>query len=198
MNKVKLALVSVSDKTGIVEFAQALTKLGVRILSTGGTARMLQESGIPVREVSDYTGFPEMLDGRIKTLHPKIHGGLLALRDNPEHIHKTQEHGIEFIDIVVVNLYPFEATIAKPDVELAEAIENIDIGGPTMIRSAAKNYQHVAVITNPSQYESVSAELQANAGALSLETKFALAKAAFAHTAHYDTVISSYLEDFKH
>jgi phosphoribosylaminoimidazolecarboxamide formyltransferase/IMP cyclohydrolase len=193
LNKIKLALVSVSNKTGIVEFAMELVKLDIKILSTGGTARLLTESGIPVQEVSDYTGFPEMMDGRLKTLHPKIHGGLLALRDNVEHTNQAKEHGIEFIDMVVVNLYPFESTIAKPDVELSEAIENIDIGGPTMIRSAAKNYRHVAVVTNPGQYESVIAELKENAGALSSETKFALAKAAFAHTAHYDTVISNYL-----
>jgi len=193
LNKIKLALVSVSDKTGIVEFAQELVKMDIKILSTGGTAGLLTESGISVREVSDYTGFSEMMDGRLKTLHPKIHGGLLALRDNAEHTNQAKEHGIEFIDMVVVNLYPFEDTIARPDVELSEAIENIDIGGPTMIRSAAKNYRHVAVVTNPGQYESVIAELKENTGELSSETKFALAKAAFAHTAHYDTVISSYL-----
>lgn len=193
MNKINLALVSVSDKTGIVAFAQELVKLDIKILSTGGTARLLAESGIEVREVSDYTGFPEMMDGRLKTLHPKIHGGLLALRDNAEHIRQAKEHGIEFIDMVVVNLYPFESTIAKPDVELSEAIENIDIGGPTMIRSAAKNYRRVAVVTNPNQYEAVIAELKKKNAALSNETKFNLAKAAFAHTAHYDTVIANYL-----
>ncbi|MFQ6039991.1 MAG: bifunctional phosphoribosylaminoimidazolecarboxamide formyltransferase/IMP cyclohydrolase [Candidatus Poribacteria bacterium] len=193
MNKINLALVSVSDKTGIVAFAQELIKLDIKILSTGGTARLLAESGIEVREVSDYTGFPEMMDGRLKTLHPKIHGGLLALRDNAEHIRQAKEHGIEFIDMVVVNLYPFESTIAKPDVELSEAIENIDIGGPTMIRSAAKNYRRVAVVTNPNQYEAVIAELKKKNAALSNETKFNLAKAAFAHTAHYDTVIANYL-----
>jgi len=193
LSKIKLALVSVSDKTSIVEFAQELVKLDIEILSTGGTAGLLMESGISVREVSDYTGFPEMMDGRLKTLHPKIHGGLLALRDNPEHTEQAKEHGIQFIDMVVVNLYPFESTIAKPGVGLSEAIENIDIGGPTMIRSAAKNYRHAAVVTNPNQYESVIAELKGNSGALSSETKFGLAKAAFAHTAHYDTVISNYL-----
>jgi len=193
LDKIKLALVSVSDKSGIVEFARELVKLDIKILSTGGTARLLTESGIEVREVSDYTGFPEMMDGRLKTLHPKIHGGLLALRDNTEHTNQAKEHGIELIDMVVVNLYPFESTIAKPGVELSEAIENIDIGGPTMIRSAAKNYRHVAVVTNPEQYKAVIAELQENAGALLSETKFNLAKAAFAHTAHYDTVISNYL-----
>ena len=180
---------------GVVEFAQELVKLDIEILSTGGTARLLTESGIPVREVSDYTGFPEMMDGRLKTLHPKIHGGLLALRDNVEHTNQAKEHGIKMIDLVVVNLYPFESTIAKPDVELSDAIENIDIGGPTMIRSAAKNYRHVAVVTNPGQYESVITELKENSGTLSSETKFALAKAAFTHTAHYDTVISNYLTD---
>jgi phosphoribosylaminoimidazolecarboxamide formyltransferase/IMP cyclohydrolase len=193
LNKIKLALVSVSDKTGIAEFVQELVKQDIKILSTGGTARLLTESGVSVREVSNYTGFPEMMDGRLKTLHPKIHGGLLALRDNAEHTAQAKEHGIELIDMVVVNLYPFEATIAKPEVELSEAIENIDIGGPTMIRSAAKNYRHVAVVTNPKQYESVITELKENNGTLSSETKFALAKAAFAHTAHYDTVISNYL-----
>jgi len=193
LNRIKHALVSVSDKTNITEFARELANLGVEILSTGGTARTIKAGGVPVRDVSEYTGFPEMMDGRVKTLHPKIHGGLLAMRDNEEHVSQAKEHGIEFIDMVVVNLYPFESTIAKPDVELAEAIENIDIGGPTMIRSAAKNYRYVAVVTDPNQYESVIAELKENDGALSDETKFALAKAAFAHTSHYDTVISSYL-----
>lgn len=193
MNKIKLALISVSDKTNIAEFAQALSGLGVGILSTGGTARTIKDAGVPVRDVADYTGFPEMMDGRIKTLHPKIHGGLLAMRDNEEHVSQAKKHGIEFIDMVVVNLYPFESTIAKPDVELAEAIENIDIGGPTMIRSAAKNYQYVAVVTNPDQYKLVIAELKESDGALSDETRFSLAKAAFEHTAHYDTVISGYL-----
>ena len=193
MSKIKRALISVSDKTNIAEFAKELSNLGVEILSTGGTARAIKEAGVPVRDVSDYTGFPEMMDGRIKTLHPKIHGGLLAMRDNEKHVSQAQEHGIEFIDMVVVNLYPFEATIAKADVELAEAIENIDIGGPTMIRSAAKNYRDVAIVTNPDQYESIAVELKENDGALSDETRFALAKAAFAHTAHYDIVISDYL-----
>lgn len=195
MKEIKRALISVSDKTGIVDLAKQLSKFDVEILSTGGTARKLKAADVEVREVSDYTGFPEMLDGRVKTLHPKIHGALLALRDNPDHLEQVQEHGIEFIDMVVGNLYPFEETISREQVELEEAIENIDIGGPTMIRSAAKNYKYVAVVTNPSQYDKIIEELEKNQGALSESTKFELAKAAFDHTSHYDTVISDFLAD---
>ncbi|MBN9405191.1 MAG: bifunctional phosphoribosylaminoimidazolecarboxamide formyltransferase/IMP cyclohydrolase [Burkholderiales bacterium] len=185
------ALISVSDKTGVLEFAQALHALGVRLLSTGGTARLLQGAGLPVTEVAEHTGFPEMLDGRVKTLHPKIHGGLLARRDLPEHVAALLQHGIDTIDLLVVNLYPFEATVAKAGCTLADAIENIDIGGPAMVRSAAKNWRDVAVLTDASQYAGVLAELQA--GAISLKTKFALSVAAFNRVSDYDGAISDYL-----
>ncbi|WP_293223002.1 bifunctional phosphoribosylaminoimidazolecarboxamide formyltransferase/IMP cyclohydrolase [Ottowia sp.] len=185
------ALISVSDKTGVLEFAQALHALGVRLLSTGGTAKLLQGAGLPVTEVAEHTGFPEMLDGRVKTLHPKIHGGLLARRDVPEHVAALLQHGIDTIDLLVVNLYPFEATVAKPGCTLADAIENIDIGGPAMVRSAAKNWRDVAVLTDASQYAGVLAELQA--GAISLKTKFALSVAAFNRVSDYDGAISDYL-----
>ena len=195
MQKIQRALISVYDKTDLLDIANALTQRGVEILSTGGTARHLRDAGIDIIDVSDYTGFPEMMDGRVKTLHPKIHGGLLAERDNPEHNAQAEAHGIGPIDMVICNLYPFEATVAKPDVTLFEAIENIDIGGPTMIRAAAKNYRHVAALTNPSQYPQIIADLDANDGCLSEERRFELAKAAFAHTAHYDTAIATYLID---
>ena len=193
MEKIQRALISVYDKTDLLEIATALTRRGVEILSTGGTARHLRDAEIDIIDVSDYTGFPEMMDGRVKTLHPKIHGGLLAERDNAEHNAQAETHGIGSIDMVICNLYPFEATVAKPDVTLPEAIENIDIGGPTMIRAAAKNYQHVAALTAPSQYPQIIADLDANDGCLSEERRFELAKAAFAHTAHYDTAIANYL-----
>ena len=193
MKKIERALISVYDKTDLLEIANALAHRGVEILSTGATARHLRDAGIDILDVSDYTGFPEMLDGRVKTLHPKIHGGLLAERDNVEHNAQTEAHGISPIDMVVCNLYPFEATVAKPDVTLPEAIENIDIGGPTMIRAASKNYRHVAVLTNPSQYAQIIADLEANDGCLSEERRFELAKAAFVHTAQYDTAIAAYL-----
>jgi phosphoribosylaminoimidazolecarboxamide formyltransferase / IMP cyclohydrolase len=186
------ALISVSDKTGILEFAQALHALDVQLLSTGGTAKLLLDAGLPVTEVAQHTGFPEMLDGRVKTLHPTIHGGLLARRDNPAHMAALALHGIVTIDLLVVNLYPFEATVAKPGCSLEEAIENIDIGGPAMVRSAAKNWQDVAVLTDASQYTSVRQELQTNM-ALSKATKFALSVAAFNRIAHYDAAISNYL-----
>ncbi|MYG08154.1 bifunctional phosphoribosylaminoimidazolecarboxamide formyltransferase/IMP cyclohydrolase, partial [Candidatus Poribacteria bacterium] len=195
MKKVARALISTYDKTDLLEIATTLTQRGVEILSTGGTAQHLRDARINIVDVSDYTGFPEMLDGRVKTLHPKIHGGLLAERDNPEHNAQTEAHGITSIDMVICNLYPFEATVANPDVTLSEAIENIDIGGPTMIRAASKNYRHVAVLTNPSQYPQIIADLDANDGCLSEERRFELAKAAFAHTAHYDTAIAAYLTD---
>ncbi|KKW68372.1 phosphoribosylaminoimidazolecarboxamide formyltransferase [Lampropedia cohaerens] len=186
------ALISVSDKTGIVDFARALhTQHGVRILSTGGTARLLAEAGIPATEVAEVTQFPEMLDGRVKTLHPKIHGGLLARRDQPSHMEALKAHGIETIDLLVVNLYPFEATVAKPDVTLAEAIENIDIGGPAMVRSAAKNWKDVGVVTDASQYAAVLAALQQ--GALPTRLRFELAVAAFNRIAQYDAAISNFL-----
>jgi phosphoribosylaminoimidazolecarboxamide formyltransferase / IMP cyclohydrolase len=193
MIKIKRALVSVSDKTGIVEFCAVLKKFGVEILSTGGTARVLSENNIPVIEVSDYTGFPEMLDGRVKTLHPKIHGGLLALRDNNAHMKTLKEHNIGLIDMVVVNLYPFEKTVAKPDVTREQAIENIDIGGPSMLRSAAKNHQSVAVVSSAGQYQSIIKELESNKGSISEETCRELASAVFRTTSAYDGAIFNYL-----
>ena len=183
---------SVSDKSGLVEFAKAISDHGYEIISTGGTARTLKENGIDVISVEDVTGFPEMMDGRVKTLHPKIHGGLLGLRDNSEHVSKAEEMGIDWIDMVVVNLYPFETTVAKEDVTLEEAIENIDIGGPTMLRSAAKNYKFVAVITDPSDYGIVSEEIK-NTGEVSHETKRSLAAKVFRRTADYDSAIDTYL-----
>ncbi len=192
--KIKTALISLSDKSRIVEFARDLADMDVKIMSTGGTARLLEENNIPVTMVSDYTGFPEILDGRVKTLHPKIHGGLLAMRDNPEHMETLQKHGITTIDMVVVNLYPFEKTVAKPDVELADAIENIDIGGPTMLRSSAKNYRGVTTIVDPADYSKVLDEMKAAGGLVSEETRFALAKKVFSHTRDYDSAISSYLD----
>ena len=198
MKKIQRALISVYDKTDLLDIANALTHRGVEILSTGGTARHLRDAGIDILDVSDYTGFPEMMDGRVKTLHPKIHGGLLAERDNAEHNAQASAHGIGPIDMVICNLYPFEATVAKPDVTLPEAIENIDIGGPTMIRAAAKNYRHVAALTDPSQYPQIITDLDANDGCLSEERRFELAKAAFAHTAHYDTAIFTYFADVQH
>ncbi len=195
MKKIERALISVYDKTNLLEIANALSQRGVEILSTGGTARHLRDAGIEILDVSDYTGFPEMLEGRVKTLHPKIHGGLLADWDNAEHTAQATAHGITAIDMVICNLYPFEATVAKPDVTLPEAIENIDIGGPTMIRAAAKNYRHVAVLTEASQYSQIIVDLDENDGCLSEARRFELAKAAFAHTAHYDTAIAAYLAD---
>ena len=186
------ALISVSDKTGILEFARSLHALGVRLLSTGGTARLLADADLPVTEVAEYTGFPELLDGRVKTLHPAIHGGLLARRDVPAHMAALAEHGIGTIELLVVNLYPFEATVAGPGCTLDDAIENIDIGGPAMVRSAAKNWKDVAVLTDPSQYEGVLAELSAQ-GQVARATKFALSVAAFNRIAQYDGAISDYL-----
>ncbi len=186
------ALISVSDKTGIVEFAQALHGLGVRLISTGGTAKLLADQGLPVMEVAELTAFPEMLDGRVKTLHPKVHGGLLARRDLPEHMAALKRHNIATIDLLVVNLYPFEATVARPGCTLEDAIENIDIGGPAMVRSGAKNWKHVGVVTDASQYEVVLSELKAG-GALTQQTKFALAVAAFNRISNYDAAISDYL-----
>jgi phosphoribosylaminoimidazolecarboxamide formyltransferase / IMP cyclohydrolase len=190
--QVKQALISVSDKTGIVEFCQSLQSLGVKLISTGGTAKMLADAGLAVVEISDHTGFPEMLDGRVKTLHPKVHGGLLARRDLPEHLQTIAEHGISTIDLLVVNLYPFEATVAKPGCTLGDAIENIDIGGPAMVRSAAKNWQGVGVLTDASQYGQIIAELKTTGG-LSHKTRFGLAVAAFDRISQYDGAISDYL-----
>jgi len=193
MAKITRALISLSDKTGIVAFAQELAGFGVEILSTGGTAKLLRDAGLTVKDVSEFTGFPEMLDGRVKTLHPKVHGGLLGMRSNPAHVAKMQEHGIQPIDMVVVNLYPFEATVAKGDCTLEEAIENIDIGGPTMLRSAAKNHPDVTVITDPADYAAVAAEMKANGGAVAKETNFRLAVKVFQRTAAYDAAISNWL-----
>ncbi len=190
---IKQALISVSDKTGIVEFAQALSQCGVTILSTGGTAKELKNAGIDVIEVSDYTGFPEMLDGRVKTLHPKIHAGILAQRDLPAHMEIMERMSFSTIELVVVNLYPFSETIAKVSSSLEEAIENIDIGGPTMVRAAAKNYKNVTVVTDPEDYNSVLNEIRSNDCIVSQEYRFHLACKAFSHTAAYDSVISNYL-----
>lgn len=190
---IKQALISVSDKTGVVEFARALSTMGVQLLSTGGTAKLLAEQGLPVIEVGNYTGFPEMLDGRVKTLHPKVHGGILARRDFPAHMAALKQHDIPTIDMVVVNLYPFQATVAKSECTLEEAIENIDIGGPTMLRSSAKNHKDVVVICDPVDYQVVLNEMKAQQGEVSYDTKFALAKKVFAHTAQYDGAITNYL-----
>lgn len=190
MKPVRRALISVSDKNGILEFAKALTDMNVAILSTGGTYKVLSEAGLPVTEVSEHTGFPEMMDGRVKTLHPKIHGGLLGRRGTDDAV--MAEHGIDPIDMVVVNLYPFEATVAKPDCSLEDAIENIDIGGPTMLRSAAKNHKDVAVVTDPADYDRILSEMQANNGQLAHATRFDLAIKTFEQTARYDGAIANY------
>lgn len=194
MPKIKRAIISVSNKKGVVEFAKELHSLGVEILSTGGTAKSLREAGVPVKDVSDYTGFPEMLDGRLKTLHPKVHGGLLARRDNPKDMEDIKEYGIELIDMIVVNLYPFEETIAKPNVTFAEAIENIDIGGPTMLRSASKNFQHVAVVTDSNDYDAIIKEMKQSNGDLSYKTRLDLARKVFMTTSKYDNAIFDYLK----
>jgi len=192
MGKIRRAVISVSNKSGVVSFAKELANMGVEILSTGGTAKALREQGVSVLDISEYTGFPEMLDGRVKTLHPKVHGGLLGQRSKPEHVKKMEEHGIRPIDLVAVNLYPFEATIAKEECTLEDAIENIDIGGPTMIRAAAKNYPDVTVIVDPEDYTVVLSELKQK-GEVSAETNFRLAKKVYQHTARYDAAISNYL-----
>lgn len=194
MGKIKRAILSVYDKEGIIEFAQGLQSLGVEILSTGGTYKLLKEKGIKIKEVSEHTGFPEMLDGRVKTLHPKIHGGILGRRDDPKHLEQMKAQGIEPIDLVAVNLYPFKATIAKPNVTLEEAIENIDIGGPTMLRSAAKNYRDVAVIIDPKDYGTVLDELKRSGGEISESKRYDLAKKVFFTTSDYDRTIFSYLD----
>jgi len=196
MATIKRALISVSDKHGILELARTLHGFGVEILSTGGTAKLLRDNDIAVTEVSDYTGFPEMLDGRVKTLHPKIHGGILGRRDRPEHVSTMQQAGIPPIDMVVVNLYPFEATVAQPGCTLEDAIENIDIGGPAMVRSAAKNWKNVAVLTDAAQYADVAAEMKSTGGAVGQATRFALSVAAFNRISNYDAAISDYLSSF--
>jgi len=194
MPKIKRTLISVSDKTGLVDFAKGLQEMGVEILSTGGTAKLLEKEKIKVKEVAEYTGFPEMLDGRVKTLHPRIHGGLLALRNNPDHMKQLKKEKIGLIDMVVVNLYPFESTIAKPGVKLEEAIENIDIGGPSMLRSAAKNHQSVIVICTPSRYQQILEELRKHKGDIPLQLREKLAAEVFRLTSNYDTAIHNYLD----
>src|SRR6202023_2798464 len=176
MSRIQRAILSVTDKTGLVDFAKKLSTLGIELVSTGGTAKLLRDSGITVKDISDLTGFPEMLDGRVKTLHPKVHGGILHRREDPKHVAAVQDHGIQPIDMVVVNLYAFEKTAAKPGVKLEELIENIDIGGPSMIRSAAKNFHDVAVVTSPADYQAIADELTRSGGALSLETRGRLAQ----------------------
>ncbi len=195
MSKITRALLSVSNKDGVVEFARELTERGVELLSTGGTARAIRDAGVAVKDVSEFTGFPEMLDGRVKTLTPQVHAGLLHLRDNEEHMATMREHGLDPIDLVCVNLYPFESTIANPDVTLAEAIEQIDIGGPTMIRSAAKNMKFVTVVTDPSDYQVVLESMDANDGDTTEALRFALGQKVFARTAEYNAAIASYLAD---
>jgi len=194
MSKIERAIISVTDKTGISDFAKSLSKFEVEILSTGGTARVLRENEISVTDISDYTGFPEIMDGRVKTLHPKVHGGLLALRDNPEHIKMMQKHDIKAIGLVVVNLYQFEKTVAKQEVTLEEAIENIDIGGPSMLRSSAKNFKYVTVIIDPADYAVVLQEMESSGGQTTLSTRFRLAKKVFKLTHYYDGAISHYME----
>jgi phosphoribosylaminoimidazolecarboxamide formyltransferase/IMP cyclohydrolase len=195
MSKIARALISVSNKKGIAEFAKVLQAMGIEILSTGGTAKTLRDSGITVKDVSEHTGFPEMLDGRVKTLHPKIHGGLLSRRDNPKDMEEIRKHGIDTIDMVVVNLYPFEETISRLGVSFAEAIENIDIGGPAMLRSASKNFQYVVVIVDPSDYENIINEMKSMTGDLSYRTRLGLAKKVFRHTSRYDAIIADYLTE---
>jgi phosphoribosylaminoimidazolecarboxamide formyltransferase/IMP cyclohydrolase len=194
MSKISRAILSVTDKTGVVEFARKLAGMGVELVSTGGTAKLLRDSGVNVMDISELTGFPEMLDGRVKTLHPKVHGGILHIRSNATHVAAVNEHGIKPVDMVVVSLYAFEKTAAKPGVEFQEIIENIDIGGPSMIRSAAKNFQDVAIVTSPADYEAIAAEMQQSGGELSRATKWRLAQKAFATTAAYDSAIASTLE----
>jgi phosphoribosylaminoimidazolecarboxamide formyltransferase/IMP cyclohydrolase len=193
-SRIQRAILSVTDKTGLIDFARQLSSFGIELISTGGTAKLLRDSGIAVKDISELTGFPEMLDGRVKTLHPKVHGGILHRRENPAHVAAVAEHGIQPIDMVVVNLYAFEKTAAKPGVAFEELIENIDIGGPSMIRSAAKNFHDVAVVTSPADYPAIAQELTSTGGALSLETKWRLAQKAFATTAAYDSAIASTLE----
>ena len=193
MPKIERVLISVTDKAGIAAFAKDLASFGMEIISTGGTAKMLRENGLTVIDISDFTGFPEMMDGRLKTLHPKVHGGMLALRNNPGHVASMKEHGIKPIDMLIVNLYRFEDTVAK-GAKLHEAIENIDIGGPAMLRAASKNYEFVSVITDPSDYASIIEEMTASGGSISTRTNFNLARKAFSLTARYDAAISNYLQ----
>ncbi len=194
MSKIERAIISVTDKNGIADFAKSLSRFGVQVLSTGGTAKVLREGGIQVMDISEYTGFPEMMDGRVKTLHPKVHGGLLGLRDNPDHVKMMAAHGITPIDMVVVNLYQFEKTVARPGVTLEEAIENIDIGGPSMLRSSAKNFKYVTVVVDPADYGTVLKEMEASGGETTLQTRFRLARKVFGLTHEYDGAISRYLD----
>ncbi len=194
MAKIERAILSVTDKTGITELASALHDMGVEVLSTGGTAKVIRDAGVPVKDVSELTGFPEMMGGRVKTLHPKVHGGILAIRDDAEHRKAMEDNGILPIDMVVVNLYAFEKTVAKEGVTLAEAIENIDIGGPTMLRSSAKNFRYVTVVVDPADYSKVLDEMKGNNGETTLATRFELARKVFATTAAYDTAITEYLK----
>lgn len=193
MRKAERALISLTDKSGIEDFARELATLGIEILSTGGTAKKLRESGITVKDVAEFTGFPEMLDGRVKTLHPKVHGGILAQKHNPDHVKQMQQHGLEPIDIVAVNLYAFEKTVANPACTLGDAIENIDIGGPTMLRSSAKNFHDVTVIVDPADYPQVLQELKEH-GNTTLKTRFRLAVKVFELTSTYDTAITKWLK----
>jgi phosphoribosylaminoimidazolecarboxamide formyltransferase/IMP cyclohydrolase len=192
IKKIQRALISVSDKTGIIEFAKKLSASGIEILSTGGTARTLREAGVTVKSVDAHTGHSEIMDGRVKTLHPRIHGGILAVRDNPLHLKQMQENGISSIDLVVVNLYPFVQTVSKPGVTIEEAVENIDIGGPAMVRSAAKNHAHVAIVVDPADYGRILEEIKSS-GIVSLDLRKKLAVKAYRHTAQYDTAIGEYL-----
>jgi len=194
MGRIERAIISVTDKTGVVGFAESLSHFGTEILSTGGTAGTLREAGILVTDISQYTGFPEMMDGRVKTLHPKVHGGLLGLRDNPEHARMMKEHGIKAIDMVVVNLYQFEKAVSREGVSLDEAIENIDIGGPSMLRSSAKNFKYVTVVVDPADYGAILREMEMTGGETRLETRFRLARKVFRLTCHYDEAISRYLD----
>ena len=193
MRKIERALISLTDKSGIEDFARQLKEMGVEILSTGGTAKKMRDSGIEVMDVSEFTGFPEMLDGRVKTLHPKVHGGILAQKTNPDHLAQMEAHGLLPIDLIAVNLYAFEKTVANPDCSLADAIENIDIGGPTMLRAAAKNYRDVTVLVDPADYPQVISEMKAT-GNTTLKTRFRLAAKVFALTSRYDTTISAWLD----
>src|SRR3954451_16731317 len=193
LTKIKRALISVSDKTGLVDFARRLARHQIELLSTGGTAQLLRNAGLTVRDVSDLTGFPEILGGRVKTLHPKVHGGLLAIRDNAEHQRQVADNAIEYIDMVVVNLYPFRQTIARAEVTVEDAIENIDIGGPSMIRSAAKNFEDVVVVVDPADYAIIADEMDAGKGRVSRLTRLRLARQAFETTAQYDAAIAEFL-----
>src|SRR5262245_15333955 len=193
--KIQRAVLSVTDKTGLVDFAKQLAALKVELVSTGGTAKLLRDSGVPVRDISELTGFPEMMDGRVKTLHPKVHGGILHVRSNPGHVSAAREHGIQPIDMVVVNLYAFEKTASKPGVHFDEVMENIDIGGPSMVRSAAKNFRDVAIVTSPGDYVAIAKEMASSGGELSLATRWRLAQKAFSTTAAYDSAIASTLAE---